>query len=119
MSTGYVFVSAEHGSFSPEGKVAMDRDQADRHNAELAAQELALFKEYGRAVLYLFGQFGSCEVGQWASKQGQRFKVLNQRQSTTNWGHTRIDVWFRIDGDLWWGVNIGDNDLVRARKIKG
>lgn len=115
MSTGYVFVSAEHGSFSPEGKVAMDRDQADRHNAELAKQELALFKEYGRAVLYLFN--GS--VGQWASNVTERFKIIRQRVSKNNWGITRLDVWFRIDGKLWWGVNIGDNDIVRARKIKG
>lgn len=118
MSTGYVFVSAQHGAFDPNGKVEMTQAQADEHNQELASQELAFFKEYGRGVFYLFGPFGSCSVGHWCSKPDQRFAVVRQRKSTTNWGHPRIDVWFKFDGSLWWGVNIGDNDIVRARKIK-
>lgn len=32
---------------------------------------------------------------------------------------TRIDVWFTgPDGAAWHGVNIGDNDILRCRKLK-
>jgi hypothetical protein len=41
------------------------------------------------------------------------------RHSQNNWGAHRVDVWFTgPDGRPWWGVNIGDNQILRCRRIK-
>lgn len=38
--------------------------------------------------------------------------------SRTNWGHTRVDVWFAFDGFVWNGRNIGDNQLLHCKRTK-
>lgn len=36
-----------------------------------------------------------------------------------NWGGKRLHLWFRdIHGTIWYGFNIGDNDIVYCRKTK-
>lgn len=42
--TGYVMTFPGKGSFAPEGKVAMTPEEAERHNAELEAQQLREWK---------------------------------------------------------------------------
>ena len=107
-----------HGAFSPDGKVEMTPEQIEQHNTELMTAELEAMKQTGRAVLYLFTEDGRIKVGQWASKPFQRTPVLCARDSVNNFGAQRRDVWFRCDGSIWHGVNLGDNDIVRCKRTK-
>lgn len=118
IQTGYVFNFDGHGAFAPDGKVEMTKEQIDAHNAKLARIELESMKTTGRAVLYLF--HSPClSVGTWASEPHQRARVERTSHSRNNWGILRQDVWFKADGAMWWGMNIGDNDIVRCKRIKG
>jgi hypothetical protein len=38
--------------------------------------------------------------------------------SRNNFGAARIDFWFTFEGAKYWGVNIGDNQIARVRRIK-
>lgn len=39
--------------------------------------------------------------------------------SRTNWGLERTDVWFKIQGECFWGYHIGHNSqILHVRKIK-
>jgi hypothetical protein len=42
------------------------------------------------------------------------------RHGRHNIGRTRVDVWFTEEefGSRWYGVNIGDNDVLHCRKLK-
>lgn len=45
------------------------------------------------------------------------FKALGSAKiSQTNWGLTRVDVWFAFDGFVWHGKNIGDGQILHCRK---
>lgn len=116
---GYVFEFQGHGAYSPNGKVEMTPEQIAEHNRKLANAELQAMKETGRAILYLFKSDTGYSVGTWASEPFQRTAVWRRRHSINNWGAQRTDVWFNADGSSWHGVNVGDNDIVRCKRIKG
>ncbi len=98
----------------------MTPEQIEEHNNRLMVAELEAMKQTGRAVLYLFkGATGELYVGQWASQPFQRTRVWKVSHSRNNWGAQRTDVWFNADGSSWHGVNLGDNDIVRVKRIKG
>lgn len=107
---------AGHGAFSPDGKVEMTPDQIREHNQRLMVAELEAMKQTGKAILYLFRN--PLSVGTWASEPFQRSPVYRTTSSRNNWGVLRQDVWFRTNGQNWWGVNLGDNDIVRCKRIK-
>lgn len=44
--------------------------------------------------------------------------VFTLKTGAHNIARTRIDVWFKFEGREWHGVNIGDNDILRCRKLK-
>lgn len=46
------------------------------------------------------------------------FNVQKYKESTTNWGLPRVDVWFRFDGYWWWGKNINDSELLHCKRTK-
>lgn len=41
------------------------------------------------------------------------------RVSRNNFGATRLDFWFTWEGRTYHGVNIGDNQIARVRRVKG
>lgn len=47
--------------------------------------------------------------------------VLERRTSKRGggFGAQRIDVWFRFEGQLWHGINRGDNQILRCKPVKG
>lgn len=115
---GYVF-NFQGRAFSPEGEVQMSQEEIETHNSRLAIMELTAMKETGKATLYLFGGQDGCKyVGTWASEPHQRSIVKRSRESVNNWGAKRLDVWFLANGQAWHGVNVGDNDIVRCKRIK-
>lgn len=115
-SAGYVFNSAQHGAFDPDGRVAAPVAQAevDAHNAEVSRRVLADMQATGRALLYLSNGF----VATWDGSK--KWAVQETRTSWHNMAGRdgRTDVWFSAFGTRWQGVNIGDNQIVRCARIK-
>lgn len=76
----------------------------------------------GHAVLYLYrdmkgGILQARSVGNWPGSL--KIPCYRSTHSRHNIGRTRIDVWFfDSEGKPWHGVNIGDNDIVRCKRIK-
>lgn len=115
---GYLMDFHQHGIFSPDGKVSFTKEQADTHNALLAQAELAGSVQHGRAVWYLINRDGKNYVGQWV---GKSWPVSFSKTSWHNMAGRdgRTDVWFTgPDGRNWHGVNIGDNQICRCRRVK-
>lgn len=120
-TAGYVFNFSGHGAFEPDGKVQGSPTPAeiDAHNAEVAKRELETLRATGRGVLYLTSDpFGSWFVSQWAG--GLKIRVDSIRRSWHNMAgrNGRTDVDFHFDGSRWHGVNIGDNEILRVRRVK-
>jgi hypothetical protein len=45
--------------------------------------------------------------------------VHSVKRSINNFGAERLDFWFVIEGQHFYGVNVGDNQLARVRRVKG
>ena len=96
---------------------------ADRDRAAMVAS--------GRADLYLTNEPDRASdvagarrhvVSNWPGSL--KFPVERVRRSTSRgfgpWPIIRYDVWFRDHtGAAWWGVNKGDNQILRCRRVKG
>lgn len=49
-----------------------------------------------------------------------RFRIGGAvRHSRNNFGARRIDVWFSAQGREWHGVNLGDSQILRCKRLKG
>lgn len=104
-----------------------------------ADNDRASMAETGRATLYLTEDTPSTAAGMidWAQARdvhwiggrrvtlavtnwpgSLRLNVMRARESRNNWGARRIDVWFRCDGREWYGVNVGDNQILHCRRVK-
>lgn len=81
-----------------------------------ADEDRKYMKENGLIDLYLTSKDGQWYVTNWPGSL--RLKVIAYRDSKTNWGHDRTDVWFRFDDAIWWGYNIGDNEICRCKRTK-
>lgn len=115
---GYIFNFNGHGAFAPTGKVGdLTQAEIDTHNRLLAQAELEAMKRNGRAVLYRRTIEGRIHVGTWEGSKN--FPVTCCRQGRHNMAGERMDVWFNFDGSRWHGVNIGDNDICRVKRLKG
>lgn len=112
---GFLF-RFERGIYSPDGVQADFTDaQIAEHNRRLGELTVAQMQQTGRALLYATG----CgEVGTWDGSQ--RWTIEHSRKSWHNMAGKdgRTDLWFCVDGARWHGVNIGDNQIVRARRVK-
>jgi hypothetical protein len=84
-------------------------------------------REHGSITLYINPYKATCKVTHeevtryhvtnWPGSL--KFKCHSWSASKTNWNHERIDVWFRFDEEIWWGVHIGhNNNLVHCRRTK-
>jgi len=132
--TGYIFNFTGHGAFEPSGRVLINGvlrdptpDEIETHNRLLSRAELDAIKKHGRGCLYIFTKKRDASnarfpdtVGTWAATEPERIPVAHYSKSFHNMAGTngRTDVWFYLDGARWHGVNIGDNDLLRIRKLK-
>jgi hypothetical protein len=119
--TGYIFEFKGHGCYSPEGKQDnLSQEEVERHNRVVARDEIEAAKESGRALFYL-GEYNSVQTwdGSWKSNGVWSFRKSFQFVPNCMTQVTRTDCWFTgPDGKAWWGVNIGDNQVLRARRIK-
>lgn len=118
---GFIFNFKGHGSFDPNGKVEVNgqelsQEDINKHNSLLAYREWQNMIKGGSGVLYLLnnGEF----VGDWIGEN--KLNINYSRESFHNMAgkNGRRDVWFRLDGSRWHGVNIGDNNICRVRRTK-
>jgi hypothetical protein len=117
--SNYLFNFAGHGVYGPNGKVTINPVDIAKHNKELAQAELEAMRAIGRALLYTRDIDGKAHVGTWDGSFN--WPVSYQRSSWHNMAgkNGRTDFWFTgPDGKQWHGVNIGDNQIVRTRRIK-
>jgi hypothetical protein len=87
-----------------------------------ALRDIADMRDKGRAVLYVT-QSPQSVIPNWPVVRNWpgtlSFVAKRAHRSINNWGAQRLDVWFTdSDGQQWWGVNCGDNDIIRCRRLK-
>jgi hypothetical protein len=84
-----------------------------------AKREEKWMQEHGKATLYIVrhGMPITWKVTDWAGHL--EFNVTRHKFGRHNIGQLRLDVWF-IDshGHEWHGINIGDNNLLRCKRLK-
>jgi len=138
---GYIFNFDGQGAYAPEGKIKvgdaeLTQEQVDEHNRLLGEMEKQAAIEHGKAVFYF--SYKAENTGQFNARTGcgirrySEFKVANwcgswkspytyATKSFTpgfNCGE-RWHVYFTgPDGKKWYGINQGDHQIVRARRLK-
>ena len=116
---GYLFDFSGKGIFSPNGKVQVTKEEAETHNLLLAEAEWSGMLKHGRGTIYLSKDAdGRYHASDWPGIH--KIPVYGIRKSFHNMAgkNGRTDVWFKIDGEEWHGVNIGDNQILRVKKLK-
>lgn len=86
------------------------------HNAKMLDLITEGMRQTGRGVLYL----SKNADGKWIVTDFTG-KFTMQPLSVKKSGHNmadRFDAWFRFEGFVWHGVNIGDNEILRCRRTK-
>lgn len=72
----------------------------------------------GKAILYLIrGGDGKLKITNWPGTLTVHSQ-FEYRKSRNNFGAPRTDVWFRFNGRDWHGVNLGDSEILRCRRLK-
>jgi len=127
--TGYVLDFHEHGLLDPDGKVQdMTLDQVKDHNRQLADAEVEQAKKTGRGIFYLtwtqnpndkIPGIKTYYVGTWEGSFKWNCYIKSSWHNFAG-RDGRRDCWFNLEGTpghLWHGVNIGDNDIVRCKRL--
>lgn len=115
---GYLWHVGDKGCFSPNvGRVTLSREEAEQHNARMEEAEREWIRQTGRAVLYLTKRPGGWVVTNFTGSLVIEPGLV--QKGSHNWGCDRYDVWFAFEGRRWHGVNIGDNELLRCKRLKG
>jgi len=121
---GYIFKFEGHGVFDPNGKIEEPLSDLDiiNHNTKLAIMEVESALKTGKATFYISYKINenglkSYSVGTWDSTYKWPATIR------TSWHNFvgkdgRRDCWFKIKDQCWHGVNIGNNDIVHAKRIK-
>ena len=114
---GYIFKVGNDKIYDPNGKIEepLSDDDIMIHNTKLTTMEVEAARKKGRATLYIIQ---NKNVGTWDSTY-----IWPIKQIKTSWHNFagpdgRQDIWFNINDQRWYGVNIGNTDIVRARRIK-
>jgi hypothetical protein len=74
-------------------------------------------RETGKASLYLTkDKAGAWRVTNWPGTLSLAPSRVTKGKH--NMARERFDVWFQHEGEAWHGTNIGDNQILRARRLK-
>jgi len=113
---GYIY-KVGNEIYDPNGKIeeSLSDDDIILHNTKLATMEVEAARKKGRATFYILQ---NKSVGTWDGTYTWPIKQIK-----TSWHNFagldgRRDIWFMIDDQQWYGVNIGDTDIVRAKRIE-
>ena len=79
-------------------------------------RELASMQRTGKATLYLTSKANVYTVTDWPGSLRFECRV---RVGRHNIAGKRYDAWFRVDGQLWHGVQYGDNTQILHCKRTG
>ncbi len=101
-----------------EAGYGVDKDGNKVCYACCGEQDKKYMEENNKTIQYLrWEDRKPTEIGDWPGTMG--FKIRYAFRGNHNWGITRWDVYFKDHvGAWWWGVNLGDNDVVRCKKLK-
>ena len=116
---GYIFNFAGHGAYSPSYKIGdLTLEEIATHNKLLAEAEWQGMLKQGCGTLYLKRENGRNIVSDWPGVH--RIETTYSKSSWHNFAgrNGRTDVWFYIGKDRWHGVNIGDNQILRVKRVK-
>ena len=105
--------------FARHGKTAGGDSVCLECMTRVEGEWLANMPEGARFCLYLSDRRGRpAEVTNWLGTV--RYPVASYRYGQHNMARSRWDVWFTLpSGRRVWGVNIGDNQILRCRVLKG
>ena len=123
---GYIFKFKDYGMFDQDGKIVDSLSDLDiiNHNTKIAILEFQSAMKTGKAIFYLHYTLKECDlkseyiVGTWDGTY--KFPCIEVKTSWRNFAGKdgRLDLWFKIKDQCWHGVNIGNNDIVYAKRIK-
>jgi hypothetical protein len=113
---GKVFVATEHSPGYGEDK------EGFRHCfACCALLDAQAMRRTGKATLYLSDQTPGVDRPRLTNWPGTLSITPTRvkRAKVRAFGHLidRYDVWFIFEGTQWWGVNQGNNQICRCRKL--
>ncbi len=121
---GYIFKFG-NTPFEPSGELTeLSDEEIAEHNRKLADAEVKQALEAGKATFYLRREWDSTcswiahySVGTWdgSYKWDAVVSISDHNMAGKN---GRIDCWFNINNQKWHGVNIGDNEIVHAKRLK-
>jgi len=122
-AVGYIIDFPGHGAFDPNGKlVSLRQEEIATHNRLLAEAEMEALKKNGRGILYLTCVKTDCDqhydVHDWMGNIVYRNASISKSFHNFCGRNGRTDVWFTFDGSRWHGVNIGDNQILRVKRLK-
>jgi len=93
-----------------------------RETGKLVGYYVAKHRIYDGLGIIRYGQGRDAmedgTFGDWSGTLSIPVKGTNARRSINNFGAERIDFWFTWEGSCYRGVNIGDNQIARVRRIK-
>lgn len=99
---------------------ATDSEMGLRHCYVCCADhDRAYMRKHGRIDLYIsHDNFSpsSWRITNWPGSLDLNPTVV--RKGAHNIARTRFDAWFKFDGANWHGVNIGDNQILRCKRLK-
>jgi hypothetical protein len=120
--SGYIF-NFQGKSFTPDGKVpALSQSEVDTHNRAVEKKEMEYFVASGKGVFYLTHDQSSHRymISTWAGgwkvpclTATYKHFVPGAYNQSTKRNHCRF---IGPDGKRWHGWNIGDNQIVRAKR---
>ncbi|MDD5353419.1 MAG: hypothetical protein PHS93_09685 [Candidatus Omnitrophica bacterium] len=105
--------------FQPDGRLTeMSDEEIKEHNLTLQHAELCVAIEDGHGIFYHkidenFKNYVQTWLGDWIWPARVRFSNHNMAGK-----NGRRDFWWTMFGQKWHGVNIGDNDIIRANRVK-
>lgn len=127
---GFIFSALGKGAFSPDNRIVIADEthenktreltdaEIETHNNLLARAELDAMEKNGKGILYLSRDVaGNYSVASW-SGLGKTFASVRKSWHNMAGKDGRKDVYFQMGGKRWHGVNIGDNQIVRAHVLK-
>lgn len=129
LAAGFIWLAAGHGAYEPQGRIGnleLTPEQIQKHNRLLADMMWTAMLKNGRGTLYLthkevspgcFHYFVSDWNGAHVIPCCPPSRNLHFVPNTLTRVY-RQDVRFRLDGNVWHGTNIGDNQLLRVKRLK-
>ncbi len=137
---GYIFNLAGHGAYAPDGKIKvgdaeLTQAQVDEHNRLLGEMEKQAAIERGKAVFYFSYDIQRIRESEPLTRGNRRYENYQVSNWCGSWkspytyatrsftpGFNCSERWHVYftgpDGKKWYGINQGDHQIVRARRLK-